>query len=255
MNMKRERTIIGALLLLQLVLWLGFFVHRSPRFPGSLPGGLLALSAALLTVVPPLLYSAAKRLKWAKEKITKRVSIGTLLTWHVYTSIIGAIFAILHTGHRFESAVGIWLTTLMMLTVLSGFIGRYYLSYSSTELREKKDLLNLLATEYNQLTEAVAQQSNPEIMYAATHGWMRRAFNSFAGTEPSEAGTKMPLSIRAIRLTEAIADVEYAIKTHEVLKRRTARWLIAHVVTSCAFYLLLIIHIWSAIYFGLRYFK
>ncbi|MBB1286862.1 hypothetical protein HRH25_20945 [Flavisolibacter sp. BT320] len=253
--MKRERTIICALFLLQLLLWLGFFVHRSPRFPGSLPGGLLAISAALLMVVPPLLYSAAKRINWAKEKITKRVSLGTLLTWHVYTSIIGAILAILHTGHRFESSIGIWLTTFMLLTVLSGFVGRYYLNYSSTELREKKDLLNLLATEYNRLSEASAQSTNPEITYAATHGWMRRALNSFTGLEPSEAGLTAPVSVRAIRLTEAIADVEYAIKTHEVLKRRTARWLIAHIVTSCAFYLLLIIHIWSAIYFGLRYFK
>ncbi|MBE7170466.1 MAG: hypothetical protein INR73_07745 [Williamsia sp.] len=253
--MKRERTIIGSLLLLQLLLWLGFFIHRSPRFPGSLSGGVLAISAALLMVVPPLLYSAAKRVKWFKEKIGKLVSLGVLLTWHVYTSIIGAIFAILHTGHRFESAVGIWLTTLMMLTVLSGFLGRYYLSYSSTELREKKDLLNLLATEYNQLTEALAKQSNPEITYAATHGWMRKAFNSFTGTEPIEEGPKAPLSVRAIRLTEAIADVEYAIKTHEALKRRTANWLTAHIITSCAFYMLLIIHIWSAIYFGLRFFK
>ena len=33
--MKKERNIIGALLVLQLVLWLGFLVHRSPRFAGS----------------------------------------------------------------------------------------------------------------------------------------------------------------------------------------------------------------------------
>ncbi len=58
-----------------------------------------------------------------------------------------------------------------------------------------------------------------------------------------------------MRLAESIADLEYAIKTHELLKRRTSRWLKIHIITSCAFYILLILHIWSAIYFGIRYLK
>ncbi|ARS37988.1 MULTISPECIES: hypothetical protein [Pontibacter] len=253
--MKQERTIIGGLLLLQLILWLGFLVHRSPRFPGSSVGWVLAITAALLMVVPPLVYSAAKRIEAFKLFISKKISIGTLLTWHIYTGIAGSILAILHTGHRFESNLGIWLTTMMMLTILSGFIGRYFLSYSSQELREKQDQLNLLATQYNQLIGGLAQKPDPEITYVASHGLVRRAFNSFTGTENFSADTQVPLSIRALRLAESIADLEYAIKTHEFLKRRTARWLYAHIATSCVFYLLLVFHIWSAIYFGLRWFK
>jgi len=118
--MKKERSIIGGLLVLQIILWLGFLFHRSPRFPGSLTGVVRGILAALLMIVPPLVYSATKRIKSFKDKITKRVSLGTLLNWHVYTSIVGSILAILHTGHRFESNLGIWLTAIMMLTVLSG---------------------------------------------------------------------------------------------------------------------------------------
>ena len=240
------------MLLLQLILWLGFLVHRSPRFPGSSAGWVLAITAAFLMVVPPLIYSAAKRNGSFKKLITKKIPFGKLLTWHIYTGIAGSILAILHTGHRFESNLGIWLTTMMMLTILSGFIGRYFLSYSSQELREKQDQLNLLATQYNQLIGGVAQKPEPEITYTASHGFIRRAINSFVGTEKFSEGTQVPLSVRALRLAESIADLEYAIKTHEFLKRRTASWLKAHIATSCAFYLLLIIHIWSAIYFGLR---
>lgn len=241
--------------MLQLILWLGFLFHRSPRFPGSLTGVVLGILAALLMIVPPQLYSATKRIKSFKEKITKRISLGTMLNWHVYTSIIGSILAILHTGHRFESNLGIWLTAMMMLTVLSGFVGRYFLSYSSQELREKQDQLNLLATQYNQLIGGVAQKPEPEIAYAVSHGFVRRVLNSFVGTEKISADAEVPLSVRALRLAESIADLEYAIKTHELLKRRTAQWLKAHIVTSCAFYFLLIIHIWSAIYFSLKWFK
>jgi hypothetical protein len=252
--MNKERTIIGGLLVLQLILWLGFLVHRAPGFPGSLTGGVLGIIAALLMIVPPLLYSATKRIKFFKEKISKRISIATMLNWHVYTSIVGSILAILHTGHRFESNLGIWLTAMMLLTVLSGFVGRYFLTYSYKELHEKQDELNLLATQYNQIIGGLAKKPEPDIAYTTSHGFISRALNSFVGTENMQADVQAPISLRAVRLAESIADLEYAIKTHEILKRRTARWLKAHIITSCAFYLLLIIHIWSGIYFGLKWF-
>ena len=181
--------------------------------------------------------------------------MGTLLSWHVYTSILGAILAILHTGHRFESNLGIWLTAMMMLTVLSGFVGRYFLSYSSKEIKEKQTELNLLATQYNQLISEIGQQPKSETAYVVSNNFISRAFNSFVGMQGIATDPKSLLSQRAMRLAESIADLEYAIKTHELLKRRTARWLRIHIITSCAFYILLILHIWSAIYFGLRYLK
>jgi hypothetical protein len=249
--MKNERALMIALLALQLVLWLGFLFHRAPRFAGSLTGGVLGISGALLLLVPPLLYSAVKRIEAVKQLVTRRV----LLTWHVYTGILGAILAILHTGHRFESTLGIWLVAMMMLTVFSGFVGRYFLGYSAMELREKQELLTRLATEYNQLVGALARQPNAEVSFAATHDSAAHAFNSFVGTAPAQADATGPLSVRALRLAESIADLEYAIETHEVLKKRTARWLYAHIATSVAFYLLLVFHIWSSIYFGLRWFN
>jgi len=253
--MKNERTIIGGLLLFQLVLWLGFLFHHSPRFPGSLTGGILGVLGALLMIFPPLIYSVVKRTEWVKEFVTKHISLGTLLTWHVYTGIAGSILAILHTGHHFQNNLGIWLTAMMFLTVFSGFVGRYYLGYASMELREKKDLLNSLATEYNQLMAKLDRRQTAEIAYVASHNVVSRALNSFVGTEPAVVDPNAPLAPRAERLTESIADVEYAIAMHDILKQRTSQWLIAHIVTSCAFYLLLVFHIWSAIYYGLRWFN
>lgn len=253
--MKQERTIIGSMLILQLILWLGFLVHRSPRFAGSLTGGILAITAALLMIVPPLLYAATKRIPSFKERITNRISMGALLNWHVYTSIVGAILAILHTGHRFESNLGIWLTAMMMLTVLSGFVGRYFISYSSKEIKEKQNELNLLATQYNQLINEIGKQPTLEATYIVSNNFISRAFNSFIGIQGVDTDQKSLLSQRAMRLAESISDLEYAIKTHDLLKRRTARWLKIHIITSCSFYILLILHIWSAIYFGLRYLK
>jgi hypothetical protein len=253
--MKKERIIIGGLFVLQLILWLGFLVHRAPAFPGSVTGVWLAVIAALLMIVPPLLYSATKRIAFVKRVLSKRISLGTMLNWHVYTSILGAILAILHTGHRFESNLGIWLTVMMMLTVISGFIGRYFLSFSSGEINEKKDFLNLLATQYNQLVGQMAQQPNTDVIYVVSHQGVVQTLNSLVGTKPAHLNENTPLAIRALRLAESIADLEYAIKTFDLLKRRTTIWLKVHIATSCSFYLLLIFHIWSAIYFGLKFLK
>ena len=249
--MKHERNIIGGLLLLQLILWLGFLVHRSPQFPASLAAGVLGITAALLMVVPPLLYSAAKRNKSFREKIKKRISIGALLSWHVYTSIIGSILAILHTGHRFESPLGIWLTAMMLLTVLSGFVGRYYLAFASGELKEKQEALNKLAYEYNRLIGEMAQQPNRTLAVAPASGFVRRTLNSLVAAQKE----KVPLSRQAVRLAGSIADLEYAIKTHQLAKRRTKGWLNVHIATSVAFYILLVWHIWSQIYYGITWFR
>lgn len=253
--MERERTIIGSLFLLQLILWLGFLVHRSPRFPGSFTGGILAVTGAVLMILPPIIYSAAKRIAFFKRLITDRISLGTLLSWHVNTGIVGSILAILHTGHRFESNLGILLTTMLLLTVFSGFIGRYFLRYETLELREKQDLLNRLATEYNLLTSEMSRQPNDEISSIASHSFVRRTVNSFFGADILFQRERKTTGFRAVRLAESIADLEYAIKTHELLKRRAAIWLSIHIATSCAFYLLLIFHIWAAVYFGLRWFN
>jgi hypothetical protein len=252
--MEREKTIVGGLLLLQLILWLGFLVHRSPRFPGSPAGGVLAVSGALLVIVPPLVYFAVKRVAFFKRIVTGKIRLSTLLSWHVYTSVAGSILAILHSAHRFESNLGIALTAMMLLTVFSGFVGRYFLGYTEMELREKRDLLNRLATEYNQIVSETTRQPNAEIASVVSHGIMRRAVNRFIGADVPFGGEKNAPARRALRLTESIADLEYAIKTHEVLKRRTALWLKFHIATSGAFYLLLVLHVWAAIYFGLRWF-
>ena len=252
MLMRRERIVVGGLLLLLLILWLGFLIHRSPRFPGSLAGGVLAITGALLMLVFPLAYAAAKRIPPIKKVLTRRISISTWLSWHLYTGIIGSILAIIHTGHRFESNLGIVLTAMMLLTVLSGYVGRHFLSYVTLELHEKQALLNQLATIYNQTVAELARQPDASVSGAASHGFLTQMFSGFIVPEPAVA-QGVPPSYRAIRLAESIADLEYAIKTHELFKRRSAIWLKMHIATSGAFYVLLFLHVWAEVYFGLRW--
>ena len=252
----RERYLVTGLVLLMLVLWLGFAVHASPRFPGSLGGGVLAVLSALLMGLPPAAYAVVKRIRRVRVFVTRHVAMRTLLTWHVYTAVAGAILAMLHTAHKFDSPLGIALTTSMLLTVLSGYIGRHFLALVSMEVNEKQAWLNTLRREYTDLTRLVAEAPDPALRITTAGGIRRRIAASFMFDDEAMVGeSSVALTARAVRLTDAMADVEYAIATHERLKGRSSLWLRLHLVVSVVFYVLLGLHVWAGIYFGLRWFQ
>lgn len=247
--MERERTVVTGLLVLQLLLWLGFAVHRSPRFPGSPGGTALGVAGAALIVFPSLAYAVAKRLARLRRGRTTPLPLRRLLAWHVYGGIIGSVLAILHTGHRFESTLGTALTGAMLLSVFSGYVGRHYLVRVSSELREQQGLLERLVTTYNSLAEELA--SRPRTAAAAISPW--RLWSRPPVPADASESESFALGYRATELASSIADLEYDIKVHELLKRRFAVWLSVHVATTLAFYALLALHVAAGVYFGLRW--
>ncbi len=255
---ERERTIVGGLVLLILILWLGFIVHQSPRFAGSFWGGVLAVGGAVLMLVP-LVYLVVKRSKWLKPRVTKRVSMRTLLAWHVYAGIVGPILVLLHTGHKFASPLGIALTAMTLIVVFSGYIGRYLMNRFSTEIREKKALLAKLETRYVTATENLANDPQSRVILQPFRGALGQlAARLFVRETPLDVtGSANPRTegpATMLRLSQSIADVEYAIKMHEAFKRWFGKWLKFHIVISVLLYVLLALHVWAAVHFGLRWF-
>ena len=245
---ENEKTIVGGLVVLMLVLWLGFLVHRSPRFAGSPWGGALGVSGAALMLVP-LAYMIVKRVGPLKRAVTRRVSMRTLLGWHIYAGVAGPILGLLHTGHKFDSPLGIALTTMMIVVVLSGFVGRYLMSQTSQTIREKRETLTQLEVAYRRTAGELAAQPEQVALLQPVAGFWRRLA---AGLVMPRSAAALP--IRALRLSESIADLEYAVKSHETLKRLFAWWLKLHILISFILYGLLALHIWAGIYFGLRWF-
>lgn len=220
---ERDRVVVTGVLGVLLLAWLGFLLHRSPRFPGSGVGAALGIGGAVLMLVP-LAYPIAKRIPSLNDRIVRHVSLPTLMAVHVYAEILGPLLAILHTGHKFDSLLGLWLTAAMLLLVVSGFAGRYLLSYANQEIKDK---LLVLQTARGDLDNAwgSVQLANP---YGA----------------PAGAVTV---------IAESVADLEYAVRTHELFKRWCSQWLWLHLILSVLFYGLLALHVGSGIYFGLRW--
>lgn len=253
--MARQRTALSTLIVLLLVLWAGFIVHRSPRFPGSLTGGILAVSGASLIVVFSVFYSAVKRFPALRPALSKYLSMQQLLIVHVYTGALGAILVLLHTGHRFESNLGIALTSSMLLSVFSGYIGGHLLGRVSVELREKQGLLLQLETAYNAAVDELSHKPDSPIASVLpdnpfSFARMRSAIAAKISTSGSERA-----SDGAAGIASSIAELEYSIRSHDRFKRWSGHWLALHIGTSLVFYVLLALHVWASIHFGLRWFQ
>lgn len=233
---ERERVVVTGVLGVLLLGWLGFLMHRSPRFPGSGLGAVFGIAAAALMLVP-LAYPIAKRIPFLHARMTAHVSMSSLLAAHVYAGIFGPLLAIIHTGHKFDSPLGITLTAVMLLVVVSGFTVRYLLTYVGHEITDK---LLLLQTARGDLDSAwgVLERSATEI-----------------GGPPRASRFAVGPAADVTRLAESVADLEYGVRTHELLKRWFSRSLKLHIVLSVLLYVLLALHIGSGVYFGLRWLR
>lgn len=245
---ERERIVVTGVLSLLLLGWLGFLVHRSPRFAGSGVGAVFGIAGALLMLVP-LAYPIIKRVPFFNDRVTPYVSQQSWLTVHVYAGILGPLLALIHTGHKFESWLGIALTTVMLLVVVSGFAVRYLLTYVAHEIKDK---LVLLQTARGDLDSAwgLLERSPTATAEPPKAPFLLAGFASI-GIQLSSGGP----SGEVTRIAESVADLEYAIRTHEIFKRWFGWSLKLHIVLSVILYVLLALHIASGIYFGLRWLR
>jgi hypothetical protein len=241
-----ERFIVSSIFAVLVFGWLGFLLHVSPSFAGSGLGAVFGISGAVLMFVP-LGYVLVKRIPFLKAHITKYISLQTWLTIHIYTGIVGALLALIHTGHKYVSPLGIALTASMLLVVVTGYVLRYLTPFVSLDMKDKLLLLQTargdLDSAWGVLENSAAERKGLPKAPLLTAGLASLGL-SFTSDNPAGQVTA---------LAEGVADLEFSIRTHELLKRWFARALTAHIILSVAMYALLAAHIAAGIYFGLRW--
>ena len=235
----REPKIAAATIFILLLVWIGGGIDPSHDFAGSAVGGILALAGTFL-LLTPLLFLVIKRIDFVKTIVVRHIPMRTILIWHIYAGFVGTVLVLLHTGHKFSSVLAASLTVLTLAVVFSGVIGRYLQRQIGDDVRSKRKLLNQLYEEY----ESVSTRSN---MAAEYNG---QDFNTDR-IAPNTIGTYLVVNI--VNLVSSIADVESAITSRETLKQWFTIWYRAHIILIIGMFLLLILHIWSGIYFGLRW--
>ena len=86
---ERSDIAVGLLVAFMLLFPFGYLVHVSPRFQGSLAGGIIGI-AALVLMLLTLPYVAAKHIAWVDKALSRVVSKPTLLAIHIYAGVLAS---------------------------------------------------------------------------------------------------------------------------------------------------------------------
>ena len=243
---NHERLIVSSVFAMLVFGWLGFLLHVSPRFAGSGLGAVFGISGAVLLLVP-LVYTGVKRSSFLKARVAPYISMQTWMSVHVYTGIVGALLALIHTGHKYNSSLGTALTATMLLVVVTGFVLRYLTPFVNLDLKDK---LLLLQTARGDLDSAWAALE----ISAAQRKDLPKAPLLIAGLASFGLWSAADSPVgRVTILADAVADLEYSVLRDELLRRWFSHALKVHIALSVALYALLALHIASGIYFGLRW--
>ena len=199
---------------------MGILPLEAPRFSGSLSGGLLGISAALLMVLA-FAYLVLKRLRGRVFGL-RQTRASRLLQLHVGFGLAAGTLALVHTGNLVRSPIGLGLILTLIGILATGLVGRYQLRRLSDELQEnEEDLLTLRG----HLETADLRRHLPE------------------------ANASRP----AKEVVSAIADVEAAQQLRGALQAGFRGWTIVHLLLSIALLAILALHIVSNVYLGLRW--
>ncbi|MGY8633996.1 iron reductase [Bradyrhizobium sp. 14AA] len=230
---ERERLMADVVLAALLLLVPAFLLHSDSRFAGSLAGFVLGAGAAALMILL-LVYPVTKYSAGLKALVTRCVSMQTLLAFHAYAGIVAAFFALLHTGHKFQSPLGVALVASMLIVVVTGFVGRYYLPQTAMELRQQQSHLATLRSAYEHTAATV---SSPDRVVR------------------DETGMRAPAlqNVPLLQLVDGISDLESAIGSSETVKTIFMQWMGLHVVAAIVMYALLVVHVAAEVYYGLRW--
>ena len=240
---ERNATVIGALILLLLFFPLGWVVHASPRFPGSLPGSLLGIVAAILILLA-CTHSLVKRVRAVRVRLTRKASASTLLACHIYVGLLAAFLALVHSAHTFDSPLGISIVGILLLVLISGYAGRYLLGEVARAIRGRQSDLSVMKGALRQAADGAEVEAD-----SAKGGRARVWRRLLLEQSVAESGT----AERAAELASSIADTEFAIRTEEAANRMLSAATIIHVLLSIALVALLLLHVWAGLYYGLRW--
>ncbi|MET3663974.1 hypothetical protein [Caulobacter sp. 1776] len=224
-----------------LVFPLGFVLHVSSRFPGSFAGGMLGI-LAVLTMLLTLPYVAAKHIGVVDRVLSRFVAKPTLLAVHVYAGVLAPLLALFHAAHKLDSPLGVMLTGLLLLTVLSGFVGRFLLAELARALRGRKSELASLKAAYLNLPPPPSGAEPPRPLGRLTSLLFR----------PGDPPTA-PAPADKVALAAALSDSEYAVRAEAATSSLFAKWRLLHVVAGVVLYGLILLHVGAALYYGLRW--
>ena len=118
----------------------------------------------------------------------------------------------------------------------------------------KRELLGQLYEAYDAASVRLVMEPERRSLIHPLRNALSRAFLTESPATDGPAVMDVVSPVAVAKLVDSISDVESAIEARELLKRWFSRWLRLHIFLSAVLYLLLVLHVWAGIHFGLRWF-
>lgn len=235
--MWNEKNINAFLALFFGLLVIGFLFHQSRTFAGSAPGHLLGIAGTIL-ILMTLIYPFRKRILKKKGKQNP-------LNSHVTYGLIGPSLVVIHSAHKFSSLVGVLIFISLVLVVLSGIVGRYLFKKINRSLREQK-------RDHRLMHDRIESRKNE--MFAACRINEEETDTSQDTPEQEEISSDMMSACgQWVDEVQAFAETEYSMQFFDRLKVLFSRWLRIHYWISGFLFALIIVHVITTLYYGLRW--
>lgn len=205
--------IVAILGFILLAILVGVPLPSMPQFPGTAAGGVTGILAAVLLLLS-VSYAILKPVLM-RTRVGRLLAPATGLRLHVWTGTVAVALTLVHSGLALRSPLGSGLILLIGTSVMSGAIGRFYLRRIAKEVTRE------------------------EVDFAVLRSVFAR------GRKAAAAET--------VNIVDAIADLELSRNVLVMASRGFRLWIVVHILSSIAAVALVVIHIWSALRLGVRW--
>lgn len=222
------------LFLLVVFLWIPTF-----SFSGSLPGHLIGILGTFIMGYT-LFYPIRKRVLGKKGRQNP-------LKFHIYAGLSGPSLVIVHSGHTYASWTGSLAFLSMVAIVLSGLIGRYLFRKVNRSIKDHKRAI----TEMRK--ELALRKSQIDIQACASILEIDGLAETAGGSEDNYDATEASHCDQMLVLARSIVDTEYMLQGYVKTKALFGKWLRIHIYLTVFLFAMILVHVMSTIYYGLRW--
>jgi hypothetical protein len=229
--------------------------HGVPR-SSSLVGHSLGIVGFLMMLSSETLYSLRKRVH--------RFSLGPMSYWlqlHIFTGIVGPYLVLLHAAGKFNGLAGV-LTLLIVVMVVSGFVGRYIYTAVPRTLDGAEVAVRALEEQIasaDRQLQSLGIQLPPAALAAAPasgwmlvlgRGWLRWHNRWHLRQSLRELNIGSRAKAQLLRLLAERYRMQLQIHSLAGLRRSLALWHVFHIPLGVVVFTLAFCHIGAALYFA-----
>ena len=167
--------------------------------------------------------------------------------FHIYAGLSGPSLVIVHSGHTYASWTGSLAFLSMVAIVLSGLIGRYLFRKVNRSIKDQKSAINEMRKELALRKSQIDKQACASIL--EIEGLAETAGDDEINYDATEASRCDELLV----LARSIVDTEYMLQGYVKTKALFGKWLRIHIYLTVFLFAMILVHVMSTIYYGLRW--